>query len=214
LPSDPDIQIERRSETTDLEVLADMVLLGLDLKRDQVSAVLNDARLVVVADDESLLRILVLRTLARERDPKSILTLDGNMQGCFDNLPDKESGQLPFIMCSDGHQARLATQTVCERQIQNAIMIYDQKMGGPTGLEVFKEFSGSLPASSIRALHSGTVPPDAYEHFEAGALDAIIEKPSLPNEIRTEVARAYLMRILEGSTPSLSRQVLLSLIRG
>lgn len=184
------------SEALELQTFAEMAELGCTLQRDEVDKVLKRVPLIVLADDEPGLRNLFfdVMTMSRERTD-SIVKLEGDMQKCFEALPNIKPDELPFILCHNGAQAEQATMELCNRQIGNGLLMFDHKMGFPDGLEIFQKLNGKFPQTTTRALISGTMPPDTDRCLRTNIIDVAIPKPPSMQGMRADLASAYLKKI-------------------
>ena len=180
--------------------LADLARVDRTLTREEVATVLNHVPLFVLADDEEAILKAVARIVTEGRQGiGSVVKLDGDIQQCFDALPKMEAGHLPIVLCHDGAQAETAARIVCERQIGESVLIFDQQMGFPKGFDVFMGLNGKFPPTTTRVLHSATLPQDIKECIEAGILDVTLAKPMNSAEMREKIAQAHLRRTLGAS---------------
>lgn len=183
-------------EAKELHSIAESSKAGCTLSRKDVDAVLRRVPLLVLADDEPMLRKIFFEIMTMSRDnTQSIVKLEGDIQNCFNALPDMKPEQLPVILCHDGQQAEQATTILCERQIGKGLLMFDHKMGYPRGLDIFKKLNGSFPHTTTRALISGTMPPDTNACIRSNIIDVAIPKPPSLDGMRAELARAYLRKI-------------------
>lgn len=180
----------------EIAYLAHAAEAGCTLTREEVGMVLNSVPLFVLADDEPCMRTVLFRIMTASRGREDIVMLKGDIQQCFDTLPKVEAGRQPVILCENGTQANTASQIICDRKIENGILVFDHRMGLPEGLDIFKKFDEYFPSRITKALMTGTPPMDTGECLRAGILDAAIIKPPDRDEARATIAQAYLKRMI------------------
>lgn len=182
----------------EIAYLARVAEAGCKMTREEVNKVLGSVPLLVLADDDPCMRTVLFRIMTASRKQEEIAALKGDIQQCFDTLPQVETGRQPVILCENGAQAATASQIICDRQIGNGILVFDQKMGSPEGLDIFKKFNRYFPTRIARTLLTGTPPADTEKCLQAGILDAAIIKPPDRDEARAIIAQAYLKRMISG----------------
>lgn len=184
-------------EAFELHAFADLVRMGISLTREDVDKVFAQVPLIVLADDDDMMReILYLAVTDGRQKARSIAQKEGDMAKCFDDLKNVEPDELPVILCHDGLQAETATQILCERQIGNGLLVFDHQMGFPRGLDIFQKLNGKFPSTTTRALFSGNPPANTQECLKKGMLDVSLPKPPRNlDDMRAQIAEAYLKKI-------------------
>lgn len=199
LPPTPDCMSEHTADPHEqgMAYLSDLVNAGVKLNEQEVAQVIDLVPLLVLADDDPLMRDIIFMTMTFSREKTgSIVKLEGDMEKCFEALPKVGPGQLPVVLCHDGAQAETATQIICDRQIGNGVLIFDHQMGFPHGLDIFKGLNGKFPAGVAKALFSGSFPQDTDTCIAKRIIDVAIPKPPKDmEEMRAEIAHAYLRKI-------------------
>lgn len=187
------------------ERLAKLAESDEELTREEVEFALKRVPLIVLADDEQMIRNALFRMIRRARvGLGAAIKLEGDMAECFDAIPQAtEEGKLPMILCHNGEQAEEAAKIVIKRQIQEGILIFDHCMGSPFGLDIFKSIGGQMPPMITRILHSGTHHRKAKECIKEGILDHSLNKPCAQSEFLSGVAQTFLRKIL-GMPPKAS----------
>ncbi len=194
---------EKTEEAKEIERLTRLAASDQEWSREDIVFVIKRVPLIVFADDMELVRNAVYRMIRTARgDMRSVIKLEGNMVQCFDSIPEVEEGKLPMVLCHDGKQAEEAAQIICERQIQEGVLIFDNDMGTPLGLEIFRSMQGQMPPKVARILFSGTHHKDAEKWIAEGILDHSIAKPGTPSGFLSGVAQTYLRKTLPKSPES------------
>lgn len=166
------------------------------LSREEIDQVLQRVPLIVVADDDPSVRIAITRIITGGRDSiRSALRLQGDMEQCFEALSRVQANQQPVILCSSGAEAETATRIISERKIDEGLLLFDQRMGLPEGLDIFMGYQGVLSPRITRALISGTMPSDIEDYIKAGVLDAAITKPPDKALLRETIARVHRQKL-------------------
>lgn len=192
-------------EEEETERLTRLASSDQELTREDVEFALKCVPLIVFADDEELVRNTFFRVIRKARGGfSSTIKHEGSMTECFDAIPKTtEEGKLPMVLCRDGEQAVEATQILCKRPTQEGILIFDNCMGPPHGLDIFRLMGRQMPPKVARILFSGTHHKEADEWIEKGMLDHSLDKLGSPSGFLSGISQAYLRKIL-GMPPKLS----------
>lgn len=211
----PEASIERESGIRDRAALAEsarqrlcdvpnidpsiLALADLDrpLSKEELEVVFEHIKLIVVAEDEPQLRVIVPRILSTtKRDGRArIKTLDhgvGSVSERFDRLSQFEQGDLPVIMCCDGIEADAALKEIQARGLRQGLYLSDINMPGRDGLSLIREHGNKLPGFGRvlqSTLHENTV--NALK--SDGLIDAFVSKPFQPDQAKDTYAKAFLM---------------------
>lgn len=179
-------------ENPDLKALA-----GIDrpLTKEEQRAVLESLPFMLVADDEASMPRLASRLISRTRgDAESVLFMTAPLVESFDLLQQQDDERTPLIFCRSGQEARQAVEILCERQLQPGLLAFDQDMGGPSGLRIFRDFQDKLPPQLTRVLQTSAAPTDINEALEEGALELCTSKLSpmtFPDMLQTYVNKTF-----------------------
>ena len=168
--------------------------LETPLSPETATRIFERIPLFVLADDDPIMLRTIFRIIKVNRNKGSEITkFEGDMTQCFDALPKTEDNTLPIITCTSGAQAKEATLLVEERQINDGVYVFDNIMGTPFGLEIFKRMAADNERPRIaRVLFSGSLPEDDQELIENGTLDGAIAKPLCDwHKLSPQLAQAY-----------------------
>lgn len=160
---------------TRLDFLPGLADLDRDLNEEEVARVLREFAILVLADDEVFVRKAV--------------------RGIIGDVRDSDEPKLPSVECRNGIEAENALKTAAQDQIQNGLFIFDNYMGGPTGLEVYRKHGRQLHPSNLRVLLSGKLPPENKASIKEGHLDLAVNKPPGMHEFCHAIAQTYLKKV-------------------